>query len=220
MIIWIIIWKVIRKTKSYLKAFSPCQFNKAIKQSIMQLSLDTRWQTSFELLSLTGKCYSTGWKSLFEISAETDRVLPGALADCRCQPLCTPVYAVQAPFMKRPPWWRNSLKVRSQRKKKRPQTACLNLSQHEIPLLLLGGWFASPLLFQWCDTSFQMSQRNLYLHVSFMYREVWSTKSASRVCMCVHQRELTECVLSICCQWSPNRGGLELTGNKDGTGAF
>lgn len=43
-------WKVMRKTKSSLKAFTlPRHCNRAFKQSIMQLSLDTRWQTSFEL---------------------------------------------------------------------------------------------------------------------------------------------------------------------------
>lgn len=61
-------------------------------------------------------------------SAQRRTVLPGALADCRCQPLFTPVCAVQAPIMKQPPWWRNSLKVRSQRQKKEPKTVCPNLS--------------------------------------------------------------------------------------------
>lgn len=96
---------------------SLCQCNWTIKQSIMQLSLDTRWQTSFELLSLTAKCYSTWWERLCEISTEKDRVLPWVLADCKCQPQFSPICMVQLLFIEYPPLWRISLKVWSPRNK-------------------------------------------------------------------------------------------------------
>lgn len=82
---------------------SPCQCNWTIKQSIVQLSLDTRWQTSFELLSLTAKCYSTWRESLCEISTEKDRVLSWVLADCKCQHQFSPICMVQLLFIEQPP---------------------------------------------------------------------------------------------------------------------
>lgn len=108
------------------------------------------------------------------------------------------------------------LKFGLQGTKNRPQTVCVNLSDREIPLLPLGGWFDDSLLSQWYDT-FQMLQCNLYLHVSFMCREVHSHKSVSH--QRVRDRELTECVLSICCKSTPDRGVL-FTRNQAGAAGF
>lgn len=149
--------------------------NRAFKQSIIQLSLDTRWQSSFELFSLTGKCYGTEWKSSFEISTEKDRVFTWGVG--RLQMSASP-HSIQYAWCKRcsqsgPPGGEIHLKFGLWGTIRTPNSVP-KFKLAWTPPPPAPGWHGlpPPSSFQWCDTTFQMLQHSLYLHVSFMYREI------------------------------------------------
>ena len=162
----ILIWN--EKLSGRQNDLSPCQRNRAIKQGIIQLSLDTRWQAQFGIASTDSKVFGTQGKAYLRSAQRRTEFYLGRWQIANVIALFISVCTVQTPLTKPP----SSLERSTQSLVCEGETKDGGM---KLP------WFSSSLPLQ-SSGVFQMRWCNLCWHVSAVRWETWNNKRRSSEC--------------------------------------